>query len=219
MSDPMLQIVVLGAIAAFLIVRLLGVLGRRDGFEPTRLPDAAPQRPVLAAVPADDPDHPADEIADHVDPTGPAAAALGAMQQAEPGFSVNEFLGGARQAYEMILTAFERGDISAVRPFLAPAVAEAFDAVIADRQAKGLTGEAQYLGTRETQLQEASFDGATGTGEITVRFVGELIAAQRDAAGEVVDGDARAARKQRDVWTFSRRFGQSDPNWQLVATA
>ena len=106
-----------------------------------------------------------------------------------------------------------------MRPFLAPAVAEAFDGVIAQRQARGITTEVQYLGTRETALQGAAFDPQTGTGEITVRFVGELIAVHRDAQGNVVEGDPKAARKQRDVWTFARRMGQDDPNWQLVATA
>lgn len=216
MSNPMLQIIVLGAIAVFLILKLRGVLGTRDGFEPTRLPDPATRTPALpdaAPPPAED------EIADHVDPASPAAGALAAMKRAEPSFAVGDFLSGARQAYEMILTAFEKGDLTEVRPFLAPAVAEAFDGVIADRRARGLTGQAQYLGTRETQLANAAFDPATGMGEVTVRFVGELIAAQKDADGVVVDGDEKAARKQRDIWTFARRMGAADPNWQLIATA
>ena len=150
---------------------------------------------------------------------GPFAEALSAMQRAEPSFAVGPFLSGARQAYEMILTAFERGDLTEVRAFLAPQVAEAFEAVIADRKARGIVTEVQYLGTRETALDGAVFDPQSRVGEVSVRFVGELIAAHRDAEGNVVDGDPKAARKQRDVWTFARRMGQSDPNWQLVATA
>ena len=46
-----------------------------------------------------------------------------------------------------------------------------------------------------------------------------MIVATRDAAGNVVEGDPKAARKQRDVWTFARNMGAADPNWQLVATA
>ncbi|MNP73476.1 Tim44-like domain protein [compost metagenome] len=52
-----------------------------------------------------------------------------------------------------------------------------------------------------------------------MRFVGEVIIATRDAQGNVVEGDAKAARKQRDTWTFARQMGAEDPNWQLVATA
>lgn len=209
----MLQIVVLAAIAVFLILRLRNVLGTREGFERPPQPVQA-ARPAPVAAPAGESD-----VLDHAQPGSPAAEALTAMQRAEPSFAVGPFLTGARQAYEMILTAFERGDLSQVRPFLAPQVAEAFDSVIAARQAQGIRTEVQYLGTRETALQGASFDSQTGTGEISVRFVGELIAVHRDAEGNVVEGDPKAARKQRDVWTFARRMGQDDPNWQLVATA
>lgn len=214
MSNTMLQIVVLAAIAVFLIMRLRNVLGTREGFERPPQPIQSARTAPAVVPPSEDSD-----VLDHAEAGTPAAEALTAMQRAEPSFSVGPFLAGARQAYEMILTAFERGDLSEVRPFLAPQVAEAFDAVIDRRQAQGIRTEVQYLGTRETALQGASFDPATGTGEISVRFVGELIAAHRDAQGNVVEGDARAARKQRDVWTFARRMGQDDPNWQLVATA
>ena len=141
------------------------------------------------------------------------------MQRVEPSFSVGSFLSCARQAYEMILTAFEKGDLSEVRPFLAEPVAAAFDRVIADRKARGIASEVQYIGTRETALDGAAFDPQTGMGEVSVRLVGELIAAHRDPNGNIVDGDPKTSRKQRDVWTFARRMGQSDPNWQLVATA
>jgi predicted lipid-binding transport protein (Tim44 family) len=39
-----------------------------------------------------------------------AARALLGMKQAEPSFSVTEFLYGSKSAYEMILMAFENGD-------------------------------------------------------------------------------------------------------------
>lgn len=215
MSNPMLQILVLAAIAVFLILRLRNVLGTRDGFEPPRPVVPVLGRPAAAAPDIDE----GSDVLDHAPAGSPAAAALTAMQQAEPGFAVGPFLAGARQAYEMILTAFERGDLTEVRPFLAPQVAEALDGVIAERQARGVTSEVTYLGTRETALEGAEYDPATGVGEVSVRFVGELISVHRDASGAVVDGDARAARKQRDIWTFARRMGQDDPNWQLVATA
>ena len=90
--------------------------------------------------------------------------------------------------------------------------------VIDDRGAKGQKVEAQFLGTRETGLAGAEFDSGTSEAELSVRFVGEMIVATRDADGNVIEGDPKSARKQRDIWTFARRMGQSDPNWRLVAT-
>lgn len=218
MSNPLLQILVLGAIAVFLILRLRGVLGTRDGFETPRVPEEPAPRQrfdvIEGTAEAGDSD-----IADHSEAGSPTALALAQMKRAEPDFAVGPFLSGAKSAYEMILMAFERGDLTPVRGFLAPQVAEAFDSVIADRKARGLTTEAQFLGTRETALAGAEFTAANSMAELSVRFVGEMIVATRDAEGNVVEGDAKASRKQRDVWTFARRMGQDDPNWQLIATA
>lgn len=217
MNSPLLQLLVLAGIAIFLILRLRNVLGTRDGYEPPQV--EAPDRPrprfdVIEGA-AEEPDH---DILDHAEAGSPAARALAAMKAAEPSFGVMDFLNGAKSAYEMILMAFERGDLSEVRSFLAEPVAAAFQSVIDARAAQGHTVTAQYIGTRETALAGADYDPATGMAEISVRFVGELIAATRDAAGTVVEGDPKAPRKQRDTWTFARRMGQDDPNWQLVAT-
>ncbi|RNF34606.1 Tim44/TimA family putative adaptor protein [Paracoccus methylarcula] len=217
MSNPMIQLLVLAAIAIFLILRLRNVLGTRDGFEQTKPEPPRTDRRTFEVIDgsASEIDH---DINDHVEPDSPNADALAAMKRAEPSFVVGDFLTGAKSAHEMILLAFERGDISDIRPFLADEVASAFQSVIDSRNAQGQTVEAQYLGTRETAISTAEFDRPTATAEISVQFVAELIVATRDAGGNVVEGDPKASRKQRDVWTFSRRMGQDDPNWQLVAT-
>jgi predicted lipid-binding transport protein (Tim44 family) len=141
-----------------------------------------------------------------------------AMKQAEPGFSVSEFLTGARGAYEMILMAFERGDLDSIRPFLNDEVEASFAQAINARERQGLTVEANFIGLRELAVAEAEFDSATRTAEITVRFTGELTTVVRNAGGEVVDGHPTSPKRQRDAWTFARRMGVQDPNWQLVAT-
>ena len=114
--------------------------------------------------------------------------------------------------------AFERGDLAAVKPFLAPDVYESFAAAVAAREAQGLTVEANFVGLRELALQGATWNAATREGEISVRFTGELTTVVRNAAGEVVEGSATEIKRQRDVWTFARSMGSADPNWQLVAT-
>ena len=218
MSNALLQLLVLAAIAVFLIVRLRNVLGTRDGYEPPPKADNASLRSSAEIIDlqADAFDN---DIHDHVEPGNPAAEALTEMKQVEPSFLVGPFLSGAKAAYEMILMAFERGDLSDVRDFLAPEVAEAFDAVIEDRKNRNLITDANYLGTRETMLAAAQFDSSSGHAEISVRFVSEMMLTVRNAAGEIVEGDNKSARKQRDTWTFARQMGQNDPNWRLVATA
>lgn len=217
MNSSLLQLLVLAGIAVFLILKLRSVLGTREGFEkppvPTDPARARGKRPFEVIDGGPDRD-----ITDHVAEGSDAARALFAMKQAEPGFSVSEFLTGARGAYEMILMAFERGDLDSIRPFLNDEVEASFAQAINAREREGLTVEANFIGLRELVLSEAEYDPATRTAEITVRFTGELTTVIRNAAGDVVDGHPTSPKRQRDVWTFARRMGVQDPNWQLVAT-
>ncbi len=220
MSSAIIQLLVLAGIAVFLILRLRSVLGTRDGFEkpPAPLPGSSERRrsgrPELDVIEGG-PDR---DITDHVEDGSQAAKALAAMKMAEPGFNVTEFLEGARGAYEMILMAFEKGDIEDVRGFLSPEVADTFDTVIADRKAQGLSINANFVGVREVSLASAEFDRDSSEGNVTVRLVGELTSVVTNSDGDVVEGDPSEIKRQRDVWTFSRRMGSDDPNWILVAT-
>jgi predicted lipid-binding transport protein (Tim44 family) len=217
MNSSIIQLLVLAGIAVFLIIKLRSVLGTREGFEKPAVPieEALPRSRREFEVIEGGPDR---DIADHVDVGSPSGRALAAMKAAEPSFSVNEFLKGARGAYEMILMAFEKGDLDNVRAFLSADVEHSFTEVIEARQREGLSVEAHFVGLRELALQEARYDSASREGEITVRFVGELTSVVRNKAGEVVEGNPTAIKRQRDVWTFARRMGVDDPNWQLVAT-
>ena len=218
MSGALIQLLVLAGVAIFLVIKLKSVLGSREGFEKPPLTDAHRDAPVQRRgfeVIEGGPDR---DITDHVAEGSEAARALAAMKLAEPSFSVSQFLQGARGAYEMILMAFEKGELDRIRPFLSDDVEASFAEVIADRESKGLTIEANFVGLKEMALQEATFDTTSGFGEITVRFVGEITSAVRDKAGEVVEGDPKTVKRQRDVWTFARKMGAADPNWQLVAT-
>ena len=141
------------------------------------------------------------------------------MKLAEPGFDVGEFLHGARGAYEMILMAFEKGDLESILPFLDRDVYQSFADVIDMREREGLTVEAHFIGLRELALHEATFDRETRNAQVSVRFVSELTSVARNAEGEIVEGSPTEIRRQRDVWTFGRSMGSNDPNWQLVATS
>jgi predicted lipid-binding transport protein (Tim44 family) len=217
MNSPILQLLVLAGIAIFLVLRLRSVLGTREGFEKPPAP-AQTERSASRAgfeVIEGGPDR---DIVDHVPEGSDAADALAAMKKAEPSFSVSEFLSGARGAYEMILMGFENGKVDDLKPFLAEDVYETFEEVVAQREEQGLKIEANFIGVRELTLADASYDETSGLAEITVRYVAELTSVVKNAEGEVIEGSATAVKRQKDVWTYARTMGASDPNWQLVAT-
>jgi predicted lipid-binding transport protein (Tim44 family) len=217
MNSSMIQLLVLAGVAIFLFIKLRSVLGTRDGFEKPPLPldQVRPRTKRDFEVIEGGPDR---DITDLVEDGSPPAIALTAMKKAEPGFSVGTFLQGARGAYEMILMAFDKGEMDRIKPFLAPDVFETFSEAVAQREKDGLRIESTFVGLREMVLHDATFDINSREADVSVRFLGEMTSLVRNTAGEVVEGSPTAVKKQRDIWTFSRRMGADDPNWLLSAT-
>ena len=217
MSSAVIQLLVLAGIAIFLILRLRDVLGSRDGFEKPVAPVVQTRDDLRRGLEVID-GGPDAYITDHAPEGSATAKALAAMKSEEPSFNVTEFLRGARGAYEMIVMGFEKGAMDDLVPFLARDVYDTFQSVLEEREARGLSVQAQFVGIRELSLISASFDHDTREAEVTIRFVGELTSVMRDAEGNVVEGDANEIRRQKDIWTFARKMGAQNPNWQLVAT-
>jgi predicted lipid-binding transport protein (Tim44 family) len=219
MGSQMIQIIILAAIALFLILRLRNVLGTREGYEkPREMPGPGPVRrrdrsfEVIEGGSADP------DIADVTDPASDTGKALAEMKRVDPNFNVADFAHGARAAYEMIVMAYENGDLETLRPYLSPEVYESFAAAINARGAKGLSVEASFAGIREVKLMDARFDPATSEADITMRFVGELTSVVRDPEGRIVEGAPHELKQQKDVWTFTRDMRSDNPNWQLTGT-
>ena len=216
MNMQLIQLLALVGIAVYLVLKLRGVLGTRDGHEGPRTDTLEPanNRAKFKVIEGGSDE----DITDHAAEGSDAAGALLGMKLAEPSFSVTEFLHGSKGAYEMILMAFENGDIESAKTFLSDDVYDAFASVVESRKEQGLTIEVEFIGVRETGLMGASFDPVTNLGEVEVRFVCDLISLVRNVSGEIVEGNETDVKPQRDIWTFSRTMGSSDPNWQLTAT-
>jgi len=202
------------------VLRLRDVLGTRDGFEkelgPQEKGRAESANRSFEVIDGGGIDR---DIADYVEPESDTGKALAQMKRVEPSFSVSEFAHGARQAYELILMAYENGELDTLQQFLAPEVYESFSHAVFARADQGLTVDANFVGIRELKIVGAEFNEETREGDITVRFMGELTSVVRNPDGEVVEGDPSAIKRQKDVWTFSRVMGEDDPNWLLVETA
>jgi len=217
-----LDLIFLALIAGFLVYRLRNVLGRRSGYEQTpedlmgrkaaehdnvvdlasaraeENPDAAP---VLVLPPGTDPQ---------------VAEGLGQIQASDPGFDPEAFLGGARKAFEMIVCAFAEGRLEDIRPYLGGEVFSNFAVAVQEREAAGETAETQVISVKSAKITEAALRGRDAV--VSVEFVTEQVNVVRNAAGEVVDGDANYIATLTDVWTFSRDVSTGDPNWKLMVT-
>ncbi|NOR61355.1 MAG: Tim44/TimA family putative adaptor protein [Rhodobacteraceae bacterium] len=214
MGSSLIQLLFLAVVVVFLVMRLMAVLGTREGFEPKTEAKTGRNTDHLKVVEgSEDPD-----IADFAEADSPTGRALAEMKRTDRSFNVSEFVAGSRQAYEMILMAFEQGDLKLLESLLAPDIYESFSAVIHDREEKGYEVEATFIGVRELTLKSARFEADEKEGEITMRFVGELTSVVKDSAGDVVEGSASEIKRQTNIWTFARLMGTDNPNWLLVAT-
>lgn len=118
----------------------------------------------------------------------------------------------------MIVMGFERGELNDIQPLIAEDIFETFVDVVAAREDQGLTIEAEFIGVREVRVENVDYDQDTGEAQMTMRFVSELTSVVRNAEGEVIEGDPKAVKRQKDTWVFARNMGTDDPNWLLVAT-
>ena len=216
------DIILFAMVAAFLILRLRSVLGRRTGNErrpETFMRRAEPQgekvgdkvvslggravaapAPLLTAKPAD-----------------AVAAGLERIGSADPGFDPAQFLEGGRAAFEMIVAGFAAGDKAQLRPLLADEVYKPFAAAIDERQAAGETLETRIEQLKSIDIVEAGLAGRIA--RVTIKFVSDQINVLRAHDGSIVDGDPENPAEKTDFWTFARDTRSSDPNWFLVTTA
>ena len=216
-----IDILFFAMVAAFIALRLRSVLGRRTGHERRRTGGFGPARSNGAAdnvVALPDRSSSMTEvdagIADLAD--GRLKAGLGRIRQADPRFDPQEFVAGARGAFEMIVEAYSTGDKEALRPLLADDVFNGFAGAIDQRKAAGQTLETQLMGIRSVELADAQLRGSDA--RVTLRFTSEQVNVVRDAEGNVVEGDPGTAEEVIDIWTFERDTRSADPNWTLVET-
>jgi predicted lipid-binding transport protein (Tim44 family) len=203
------EIIIFAVIAAFLLLRLRSVLGRRTGTEkridPFAQRPAPPQRPSPFAPPGATGQGPI--IEGRATRLSDAAAAArtpgaGAVKAADPSFDAAQFLTGARGAFEIIVNAFAAGDAAALKPLLSPEVLDSFVGAIKARGGGKLPSP--LIAIKSAEIVDSGVEGATVL--VGVKFVSDQHA------------DNGATEEHVDHWTFSRSVKSRDPNWTLVAT-
>lgn len=237
------DIILIGLVAVFLILRLRSVLGKRTGNErpPARDPFTPPAPPTATPRVGERGDAPANQGNDNVVPlptanapaprpslatSGPggiratvlptATAGVAAIRAADAGFEPVGFTGGARAAFTTIVEAFAKGDTAALRPLLDGPTFASFEAAIRGRVERKEKAETTLIGFEASDISAADLQGTNAV--VTVRFVSEQINVLRNAEGQIIDGNPNEVQKVIDLWTFRRDTKSSDPNWLLIKT-
>lgn len=216
----MLQIFILAAVAIFLFWRLRAVLGSRDGFEKT-LNDIKDTRDVNNAPLVVDEkieNRQDEDIFDYVEESSKSADAFKKMKEFDNDFSVNKFVSGAKMAYEIILMAFEKGDLEKLKNLLEKKVLQSFKSVIDKRRKDGFVVDAKFIGMRDIRIINATFSQKTKIADVTLTFKSEITTVVKDSKGNIVEGHPDEIKKQKDTWVFTKNLSEKTPIWLLKST-
>ena len=216
----MLQIFILAAVAIFLFWRLRAVLGSRDGFEKTLndIKDTGEVVGTSLVVDEANKNNPDDDIFDYVEESSKSAEVFKKMKEFDRNFSVKKFVSGAKMAYEIILMAFEKGDVEKLKNLLERKVLTSFKSVIEKRRKDGYIVEAKFIGMRDIRIINASFSQKTKIADVTLSFKSEVTTVVKDGKGNIIEGHPDDIKKQKDTWVFTKNLSEKTPIWLLKST-
>ena len=196
-----IDILILAIIAGIVLLRLRSVLGRRTGHEKTDKTSYNYETPQQSS----------EEKVVTIEPK------VTSSSREDGWFDQDDFLRGASNAYETIVTNFENGNKDALKPLLSNEVLNSFTSVIDERNSKNETVEFNFIGIEKSEIVHK--DLKKNPMEVTVRFISEMITCIKNSEDEVVSGSLNQVQKITDVWTFEKIKDKKTSNWLLTATS
>lgn len=207
-----IDIILFGMIAAFLVLRLKSILGRRTGYERPAQP--VPPREAPATAEAAQAVNPAPMQRSIPEPDSARGEVLPRMAAIDRTFAPDAFLSGAEKAFRMIVAAFAAGDRVTLQPLLGDETWHAFDAAIAAREKEGHVQITEIRSIHAMGIEAAELNGNTAS--ITVRIVSDQVNMTQTKSGQVVTG-TDAVTEINDLWTFERDLTHPNPAWHLIS--
>ena len=191
-SFEYIDIILLAMIACFIFLRLRGILGKRTGHEENIdsnfSRDFSTEKILKNKLEKKDFDEKAKE----------------------------EFLKGAKIAYETIITNFASGNLKSIKYLLDKKVFDQFNEALKERKNKGHISETTFIGVDSASIKE--HNKMNNIIEVTVDFVSEIISCVKDKNNKILSGDPEKVKKVFDTWKFIKDSKSSNPNWLLIDT-
>ena len=195
-SFEYLDIILLAMIAGFIILRLRGILGRRTGHEKKVFRDLFSKNVTQ-------------EI------TEEKVVNLNSNKLFNEA-AKEQFIQGAKTAYEMIIISFAKGDKNTLRPLLNKEIYQNFSDEIDQRKKENLKSELTFVGVKSVEIK--NFEKKDNIYIFTVNFVSEIITCKKNKDNKIIEGNAEEIKTVTDVWKFSKNMWSTNPNWYVVET-
>ena len=188
-----IDIILLGMIAGFIILRLRSILGRKTGHEPKIYPGFQEQK---FNVPKNN------------------VKTFKENHDVLEGDEKKEFLKGAEIAYETILTAFAKGEVKKLKSLLTPTMNENFSSAIDARNKENIKSEFTFIGIKESSVEK--YEKANDELFASVKFVAEVISLKKDKDNNIIEGSPDKIKFVTDIWKFTKNIKNDSPNWYLA---
>lgn len=224
MSDamPYADIIILGLIAAFILLRLRSVLGQKDSNQDFFRPDPPPSKntpePIVQLGAASLKPRARDEQDPYVTAleSGSVAEGISAIKTKDPLFNATSFLQGAKMAFEMVFDAFAKGDKQTLAQLLSTEIYDHFNSDLEARAAQENKTETTLLAVKPREISQATLE--KNIARVTVHFDSEQVTLERNTKGDIVGGDPSAVYHAQDEWVFERDVSSKNPNWKIIET-
>jgi len=188
-----IDIILLGMIAGFIILRLRNILGRKTGhegksasvFEEKKYTQFKPEvrnKPTLN-----------EPLKDH---------------------EKKEFLKGAEIAYENIITSFAKGEKEELKKLLTKEIYINFDQAINHRNKEKIKSELTFVGVKKSNVEK--FETVNNEFIATVKIISEIISFKKDKDNSIIEGNPDIIKTVTDTWKFSKSTSSKNPNWFLT---
>lgn len=211
---PYGDIIVIAAIAAFILLRYRAMLGEKSGRDADATPAARPLQEYERVIQL--PERAAPKAAAPLKDYGDLNDAFAKMRNIDRQFTPEEFLEGARAAYEMVITAFNEEDRDTLKMLLSKDIYQEYDAHLSAQKAEGRKSDATLVAITQSTITDAKMTG--NRAQVTVHFVSEQVLLTRNADGEVIEGDPTDQQAIEDSWVFERNLANADPSWKVIDT-
>ncbi len=187
-----IDIILLGMIAGFIILRLRSILGRKTGHESKVYPGFTEKK---FNIPKND-QKPMNQNYEILD-----------------GQNKKDFLKGAEIAYETILTSFSKGDLKSLKNLLTGTMYSNFSGAIDVRNKEKIKSEFTFIGIKVSSLEK--YEKVKDELSASVKFVAEVISVKKKE-DKIIEGNPDKIKFVTDTWKFTRNVNNKSSNWYLA---
>jgi len=188
-----IDIILLGMIAGFIVLRLRSILGRKTGHEPKIYPNFTEKKFNISEK---------------------IVKPIKQNHEILEGKEKKDFLKGAELAYETILTSFASGDLKKLKTLLTSSMNANFTGAIEARNNDKIKSEFTFIGIKESSVEK--YEKVKDDIFATVKFVAEVISVKKDKDEKIIEGNPDKIKFVTDVWKFTRNIKNRSPNWHLA---